>query len=109
MLARQLQQAARDELLRDCAYVDEAVLIADADAAFFALATLLGEREWFDGGEEGNGNAPGLFDASVFAYTYLCLDEEGRMGMSYNPLAHAIRKYKGLERHAKRISEMYFS
>jgi metaxin len=46
-----------------------AQLYGDAGTAFEALDTLLGADEWFFGASE-----PGLFDADVFAYTYLILD-----------------------------------
>ena len=73
----------------------------DADAAFDALATLLGDDEWFFGQEK-----PGLFDASVFAYTQLLLDE----GMQWqeNQLGDLVRRHEGLVRHRQQVVELYF-
>ena len=74
--------------------------MAEADRAFAALSTLLGDDNWFFGMEE-----PGLFDASVFAYTYLLLD-----GMVWEEsiLEEKLRKYGNLIEHKDRISRRFY-
>jgi metaxin len=101
-LAVQLQQAARDELLKYSEYIDVNDLEADADNAFGALSTLLGSEEYFF-----NRSQPGLFDANVFAYTYLILDDS--LGWKYNRLAHLLSKYDNLVRHRQVLFEKYFA
>ncbi|ODH17278.1 hypothetical protein ACO22_06279 [Paracoccidioides brasiliensis] len=101
MLAHQLQQAARDELLKSSSFVDVDDLEAEAKSAFQALSTLLGEDYHFFGNLE-----PGLFDASVFAYTHLLLDEQ--LGWKHNPLGRYLRKCPNLVQHRQRLLEAYF-
>ena len=52
-------------------------LYTEAQQAFSALSTLLGDDGWFYGQEK-----PGWFDACVFAYTFLILDREGILSKS---------------------------
>lgn len=99
-LAMQLQQAARDELLKTSAYVDVVALEADAADAFEALSTLLGENDHFF-----NRPNPGLFDASVFAYTHLILDEG--MGWKQNRLGELLRQHKNLVQHRNRLLRFF--
>lgn len=99
-LAMQLQQAARDELLKTSAYVDVVALEADAADAFEALSTLLGENDHFF-----NRPNPGLFDASVFAYTHLILDEW--MGWKQNRLGELLRQHKNLVQHRNRLLRFF--
>ena len=73
----------------------------DAEEAFNALSTLLGQDEWFFVQQK-----PGLFDASVFAYTHLILDEG--MGWGENTLAEQLKRYGNLVQHQERITKMYF-
>lgn len=101
-LAHQLQQAARDELLKYSTYIDEDDLYAEAAKAFQALSTLLGEDENFFGSAQ-----PGLFDASVFAYTHLLLDN--RLGWQNKRMSEALRRNANLVQHRERILEKYFS
>ncbi|KUL88642.1 hypothetical protein ZTR_05118 [Talaromyces verruculosus] len=101
-LAVQLQSAARDELLKYSDYIDVDTLEADADSAFEALSILLGDNEYFY-----NRSQPGLFDANVFAYTHLILDEN--MGWKYNQLAHSLSKYENLVRHREALLQRYFA
>lgn len=99
-LAMHLQQAARDELLKTSAYVDVVALEADAADAFEALSTLLGENDHFF-----NRPNPGLFDASVFAYTHLILDEG--MGWKQNRLGELLRQHKNLVQHRNRLLRFF--
>ncbi|KAJ5682488.1 hypothetical protein N7462_005653 [Penicillium macrosclerotiorum] len=95
-LAFQLQHAAREELLKTSQYIDVASLEGDAGNAFEALSSLLGADEHFFGRPN-----PGLFDASVFAYTHLILDET--MGWKQNRLAQLLRKHTNLVQHRDRL------
>lgn len=101
VLATQLQQAARDELLKTSDYIDVSDLEAEADNAFEALSTLLGDNQYFF-----DRRTPGLFDASVFAYTHLLLDKD--MGWRHNRLSVLLRKYKNLVRHRDNLFEKFF-
>ncbi|KAF7846233.1 hypothetical protein BT93_L4793 [Corymbia citriodora subsp. variegata] len=100
-LARQLRSAAQDELLKGATHFSEEDTISQARDALAALSTLLGEDEWFFGEKE-----PGLFDASVFAYTHLLLDEE--LGWKENKLEESLREHGNLVAHRERIREAYY-
>lgn len=76
-------------------------LIRDAQDAFEALSTLLGDDTWFFGTQKA-----GLFDASVFAYTQLLLDEE--MGWEQNLLGEVLREFENLVRHRDSIVQAYY-
>ncbi|OOQ90950.1 putative mitochondrial outer membrane protein (Sam35) [Penicillium brasilianum] len=95
-LGFQLQQAARDELLKLSPYIDVAALEGDAQNAFEALSTLLAGDEHFFGRPN-----PGLFDATVFAYTHLILDEG--MGWKHNRLAQLLKQHTNLVQHRERL------
>ncbi|KAL1953438.1 hypothetical protein VTO42DRAFT_2816 [Malbranchea cinnamomea] len=119
-LAYELQQAARTELLKGSSsstsisspsssfystssgYIDVDDILAEANSAFEALSTLLGDDEFFFGAPQ-----PGVFDASVFAYTHLILDEG--MGWKQNFLGRYLRRYENLVQHRDRLHEEYFS
>lgn len=81
--------------------VDADVLLKEAEEAFEALSQLLGEQEWFFGAER-----PGLFDASVFAYLHLMLDE--KLGWTHNPLGEGLRRFENLVGHRERIVERFY-
>lgn len=99
-LSHQLQQAARDELLKTSRYIDVADLEGDASAAFEALSTLLGEDEHFFGRPN-----PGLFDASVFAYTQLILDDN--LGWKRNRLGQLLKEHSNLVQHRERLLKFF--
>ncbi|CAG8003047.1 unnamed protein product [Penicillium salamii] len=99
-LGHQLQQAARDELLKTSQYIDAADLEGDANGAFEALSTLLGEDEHFFGRPN-----PGLFDASVFAYTQLILDDT--MGWKRNRLGQLLQEHPNLVQHRERLLKFF--
>jgi metaxin len=101
ILAYQLQQAAREELLKYSTYIDEDDLYAEATKAFQALSTVLGEDSNFFGSAQ-----PGLFDASVFAYTHLLLDNS--LGWQNKKISDALRRNANLVQHRQRILEKYF-
>ncbi|OJJ35174.1 hypothetical protein ASPWEDRAFT_496371 [Aspergillus wentii DTO 134E9] len=99
-LGTQLQQAARDELLKSSQYIDVGDLEAEAGNAFEALSTLLGDNQHFF--DRPN---PGLFDASVFAYTHLILDEG--MGWKQNRLGQLLRRHENLVQHRERLLNFF--
>lgn len=98
-LALQLQQA-RAELLKTSTYIDAGALEAEAGEAFEALSTLLGDSvHFFDRPN------PGLFDASVFAYTHLILDE--KMGWKRDRLGQLLRRHENLVQHRERLLKFF--
>lgn len=100
-ISYQLRQAAETEVLKQTPQICVQDLLAEAAEAFGALSTLLGQDEWFFAAKK-----PGLFDASVFAYTHLLLDED--MGWRVNEVAFALKGYSNLVRHRKRIYKQYY-
>ncbi|KAL4934116.1 putative mitochondrial outer membrane protein (Sam35) [Aspergillus undulatus] len=96
VIAAQLQQAARDELLKSSTYIDVSALEAEAAEAFEALSTLLGDQTHFFDRPH-----PGLFDASVFAYTHLILDRN--MGWKYNRLEQLLTRHRNVVQHRDRL------
>ena len=99
-LHHQLQQAARDELLKTRSYIREDELYMEAEAAFSALSTLLGgDTNFF------RNDRPSLFDASLFAYTHLLLDE--KMDWQNTRLAGSLKKFPNLVQHRQRLLEGY--
>ena len=99
-LSIQLRQAARDELLKSSPYNDASELEAEAGNAFEALSTLLGDQQHFFGRPN-----PGLFDASVFAYTHLILDEG--MGWKQSRLTQMLKKHGNLVQHRERLLSFF--
>ncbi|KAL2854135.1 hypothetical protein BJX68DRAFT_39839 [Aspergillus pseudodeflectus] len=100
VLAAQLQQAARDELLKSSPYIDASALEAEAAEAFEALSTLLGDNIHFF-----NRPNPGLFDANVFAYTHLILDS--KMDWKYNRLEQLLSQHENLVQHRERLLKFF--
>lgn len=99
-LSRTLQAAALAELLTTSSTVSTDTLISDADGAFSALSVLLGNDEWFFGAKE-----PGLFDASVFAYTYLLIDW---MEWREDRLKKTLEEHRNLVEHKDRIVQRFY-
>lgn len=100
-IGHQLYKAAEIELSKTVTVVDGSVLLKDAEEALVSLSTLLGEEQWFFAQE-----TPGLFDASVFAYAHLLLDEN--MGWRCNDMGDALHRHANLARHRDRILSGYF-
>ena len=100
-ISHNLRRAAEAELLKSSAVIDVAALYRECNSAFSALSELLGEDRWFL-----NAERPGLFDASVFAYTHLLLD----MGMGWRErrMVEILGEYGNLVGHRGRILEEYF-
>lgn len=103
-ITTQLRSAAETELVKSAGtnIISAKDLMRDAEDAFEALSDLLGnDNEWFFGKQK-----PGLFDASVFAYTQLLLDE--KLGWEENQLGEVLGKCSNLVRHRDRIVELYY-
>ncbi|TKA66886.1 hypothetical protein B0A55_08180 [Friedmanniomyces simplex] len=108
-IAHKLRRAAEMEILKSnpsstpSTTIIEADIFRDAEEALEALSTLLEkEDEWFFGQEK-----PALFDASVFAYTELLLDE-GVGWRENNRLGEMVKKHENLVKHRERVKKMYF-
>lgn len=100
-LARQLQSAAREELLKTNTIIDAGHLYNQAKHAFRALSVLLGSNQFFFGQ-----TTPGLFDASLFAYTQILLDED--LTWSSTTLKLELLEYKNLVHHRDRLIRGFF-
>ncbi|KAF2632971.1 hypothetical protein BU25DRAFT_427750 [Macroventuria anomochaeta] len=102
-IARELRLAAEKELLKFSAIVSAETVYNQAEEAFTALDSLLGDNEWFFGAEN-----PGLFDASVFAYTHLLLDDGLGKGWLDARLRDALITRQHLVAHRNKILGQYF-
>lgn len=100
-LAHQLQLAARDELLKFSPVIDPQHLYRQASDAFRALSNLLGEHKFFFGQ-----STPGLFDASLFAYTQIILDDE--LEWVNLDLKTELQQYPNLVGHRDRLMRGFF-
>lgn len=94
----QLRNAAEAEILQSAGTtrVDPAALYRDAEQAFDALAAALGADDWFFGN-----SGPGLFDATLFAYTHLLLSDS--LPWVDTRLGDCLRKFTNLIDHRDRI------
>lgn len=96
-----MRAAAEAELLKHSSVIDAADLYSEADKAFEALSALLGDNEWFFANEK-----PALFDASIFAYTHLLLDDG--MGWTEEKLCRALKSRENLVQHRNRLLARYY-
>ncbi len=103
VLARQLQQAAKEELLNFPNTIHPETLYTQAEDALVALDVLLGSNDWFFASSN-----PTLFDASVFAYTHLLLDNRLGKGWVDSRLRNALMSRNRLIAHRDRILSEYF-
>lgn len=103
-IARDLRLAAEKELLKHSAIVNAETLYSQAEEAFTALESLLGDDTWFFGAER-----PGLFDANVFAYTHLLLDDGLGKGWLDTRLRDTLILRHRLVAHRNTILEKYFA
>ena len=92
--------AAEVELAKQFPNIDADSLYAEAERALEALSIFLGWNEWFF-----DRATPGLFDASVFAYTHLLLDSD--MGWKEDRLVKSVQKWENLVQHRERILDVY--
>lgn len=102
-IARELRQAAEKELLKFSSPINPEALFHQAEEAFASLESLLGDNDWFFGASR-----PGLFDASVFAYTHLLLDDNLGKGWLDTRLRDALMSRNRLIMHQNRILASYF-
>lgn len=102
-IARDLRLAASTELLKFSSTINAETLYNQAEEAFAALETLLGDDKWFFGASR-----PGLFDASVFAYTHLLLDDNLGRGWADTRLRDALMARKRLITHRDRVLTQYY-
>lgn len=102
-MASQLRSAAEKELVKSAGrrIVSTYDLSKDAEEAFEALSTLLGDDDFYFGQQK-----PSFFDATVFAYTALILQSD--FGWKYNPLEETLSKHSNLVQHRDRILDAYF-
>ncbi|EXJ61129.1 hypothetical protein A1O7_05282 [Cladophialophora yegresii CBS 114405] len=101
-LAKQLQSAAREELLKANTIIDPQDLYAQAEQAFQALSTLLADNHFFFGQ-----TTPGFFDASLLAYTQIILDDSLNFGTP--TLKRVLQQYDNLIQHRDRLIRGFFS
>lgn len=97
-MAYQLRHAAELEIIRSTGRdaIDPAALYKGAREAFSALDAVLGDGLWFFGSE-----VPGLFDATVFSYTHLVLDDG--LGWENRRLSDILKDFPRLISHRDRI------
>ncbi|KIX99145.1 uncharacterized protein Z520_04721 [Fonsecaea multimorphosa CBS 102226] len=101
-LAHQLQAAAREELLKINTVIDPQQLYSQAEQAFRSLSVLLADDQFFFGQ-----STPGLFDASLFAYTQIILDNH--LFFETRTLNSSLKKYHNLVEHRNRLLRGFFS
>lgn len=102
-ISYQLREAAQTAIVKTTASptIVESDIVRAVDEALRALSALLGENEYFFGQEK-----PGLFDASVFAYTQLLLDDQ--MAWEENQLGDALKEHANLVQHCYRVRQTHF-
>ena len=100
-LSHHLRAAAEAELLKQSSRIDVEAIYQESEKAFAALSELLGDDEHFFREKK-----PGLFDASVFAYTNLLLDK----GLDWKDtrMADGLRCHSNLLAHRTKIKKAYF-
>ncbi|EXJ93272.1 hypothetical protein A1O1_01664 [Capronia coronata CBS 617.96] len=101
-LAYQLRNAAREELLKTNTVIDGQALYRRAEEALQSLSILLGDENFYFGQ-----TTPGLFDASLFAYTQIILDE--KLDWKQPALKLALQTHKNLVQHRARLMRGFFS
>ena len=102
-ISHQLREAAEKELTKTSysSTISEKDTMREAAKAFAAFSELLGEDQWFFGQKQ-----PSMFDASIFAYTHLLLDEDLQWGD--NELGRQLSQHQNLVAHRDRIIEQFF-
>ena len=100
-LSHQLREAAVSELLKQSPTIDVENLYYGCKNAFEALSHFLGDDTYFQDGE-----SPGLFDASVFAYTNILLSEQ--LDWRDTRMKEQLEGYQNLIDHRERITKQYF-
>ncbi|KAI0505959.1 hypothetical protein F5B22DRAFT_489341 [Xylaria bambusicola] len=100
----QLRHAAESEILKSTSRdaISPTYLYHGAREAFRALNALLADEEWFFGSR-----TPGLFDATVFSYTYLILHDE--LPWENQRLKDILSEFPRLVNHRNRIFQRCWS
>lgn len=88
-------------LLKQLPVIDAETLYRECDKALAALSQLLGDDTFFFAADR-----PGLFDASVFAYTNPLLDDS--LDWQEPRLSRGLRTFQNLVEHRQRILKRYF-
>ena len=101
VIAYNLRLAAKSELLKHLTVIDAETLYRECDKALSALSHLLGDDTFFFAAEQ-----PGLFDASVFAYTNPLLDDD--LDWQEQRLSRGLKSFQNLVEHRQRILQRYF-
>lgn len=106
-LAHQLRAAAQEQLLRTWSLIDADEIYGQAEAAFSALNTLLGDNDFFS-----RTATPGLFDASLVAFTHLILEfgdnsdrQKDELSWKDRDLYNMLLRHDGLIQHRNRVIE----
>jgi metaxin len=115
-MAPSLRTAALEQLIGSQASsspspkLDLERLCKDADDAFEALSTLLGDHEWFTSGSGDHTSQPGILDASVYAYTHVILTLFSSLSEDSpgEKLRASIIKRSNLLDHHGRIAKRYY-
>ncbi|PWW78279.1 hypothetical protein C7212DRAFT_358275 [Tuber magnatum] len=102
-LLRQTKAAARQQVLQahPGGVLDPRKIYAGAGDALEAISAILGKDTWFFGSRD-----PGLFDASVFAYTHPILNL--RWHSEEDALFRAVMGHENLLGHERRIRVKFF-
>ncbi|KAL2038174.1 hypothetical protein N7G274_009122 [Stereocaulon virgatum] len=100
-ISHQLRAAAEAELLKQSSRIDVEAIYQESEKAFAALSDLLGDDEYYFKEKK-----PGLFDASVFAYTNLLLDKG--LGWRDTRMVNGLRCHPNLVAHQKKLKKAYF-
>lgn len=97
----QLRDAAQAELLKQAATIDAEILYQGSCQAFEALSELLGEGRFFFDEQK-----PGLFDASVFAFTNVLLDST--KAWKETRMIEDLQRFENLVKHREYLLQQYF-
>jgi metaxin len=102
-ISHQLREAAEKELAKTSysSTISQEDTMREAAKACSAFSELLGEDQWFFGQKQ-----PSMFDASIFAYTHLILDEDLQWGE--NELGRQVSQHQNLVAHRDRIMNQFF-
>ncbi|KAI6089910.1 hypothetical protein F4821DRAFT_230165 [Hypoxylon rubiginosum] len=97
----QLRHAAETEILKSMGVpaVNSDALYRGAKEAFGALSAVLGSGDWFFGDA-----SPSLFDATVFSYTHLLLDDS--LAWEDRALTDIVKRFPNLVQHRDRILQI---
>lgn len=99
--ARDLQNAARDDLLKAKPVIDERAIYLEAEQAFIALDTYVSE------GIKSGRKPTSLLDAAIFSYVYLLLELDYGVWKDTR-LVDILKKFSGLKEHKELIRKNHF-